>query len=101
MSIGLKGSNNHTPSFEPNIKTSYTVNKVALGFEYYGSRGQLNKIPAISQQSHALFAVADVNIDPLWKINIGSGWGLTKAADALVFKLLVGRRISWKQNGKN
>ncbi len=97
LGIGLKGSNDHTPSFEPNIKTSYNFNKVALGFEYYGSLGQLNNIPAISQQGHALFVVADVNIDPRWEINVGPGWGLTKASDAFVFKILVGRRITWKK----
>ncbi|MEO7768861.1 MAG: hypothetical protein ABIS01_15635 [Ferruginibacter sp.] len=95
--IGIKGSNDHTPSFEPNIKTSYSFNKVALGVEYYGSLGQINKIPSISGQSHALFAVADLTIDPRWEINFGPGWGLTKPTDAFVFKLLVGRRVTWKK----
>lgn len=97
LGIGLKGSNDHTPSFEPNIKTSYTFNKVALGLEYYGSLGQLDRVPSINEQSHALFAVADLTIDPRWEINFGPGWGLTQPTDAFVFKLLVGRRISWKQ----
>ncbi|MEP7106364.1 MAG: hypothetical protein ABI760_00250 [Ferruginibacter sp.] len=93
--IGLKGSNDHTPSFEPNIKSSFSFSKVALGLEYYGSLGQLNQIPKLNRQSHALFAVADLNIDPRWEINFGPGWGLTKATDAFVFKVLVGRRITW------
>jgi hypothetical protein len=97
--IGLKNaSNDHTPDFEPNLKTSYTFNKVALGLEYYGDIGQLDQIPGISQQSHALFLVADLDIDPKWEINVGPGWGLTKATDGFVFKLLVGRRISWKHS---
>jgi hypothetical protein len=95
--VGLKGSNDHTPSFEPNLKTSYSFNKVALGLEYYGSVGQLDQVPKISQQNHALFAVADLSFDPRWEINVGPGWGLTKATDGFVFKLLVGRRISWKK----
>jgi hypothetical protein len=95
--IGLKGANNdHTPGFEPNIKTSYSFNKIALGFEYYGDIGQINQIPEFSQQTHILFLIADLYIDPKWEINIGSGFGLTRAADEFIFKLLVGRRISWK-----
>lgn len=95
--IGLKGNNDRTPAFEPNIKTSYSFNKVAVGVEYYGSLGQLDQVPKISQQNHALFAVADLTFDPRWEINVGPGWGLTKATDGFVFKLLVGRRISWKK----
>ncbi|MCW3090095.1 MAG: hypothetical protein JWP81_1164 [Ferruginibacter sp.] len=98
--IGVRGSNDHTPSFEPNIKSTVTINKVALGLEYYGSLGQLNQIPKIGSQSHALFAVADLFVDPRWEVNFGPGWGLTKATDAFVFKLLVGRRITWKKSRK-
>jgi hypothetical protein len=101
LGIGLKGiSNDHTPSFEPNIKVSYTFNKVALGFEYYGDMGQLNQIPELSEQGHALFLVADLYVDPKWEFNIGPGWGLTKATDGFVFKVLAGRRINWKHQGK-
>ncbi|MBK5271213.1 MAG: hypothetical protein JJE22_09380, partial [Bacteroidia bacterium] len=97
--IGLKGvSNDHTTGFEPNIKTSYTFNKVALGFEYYGDLGQLNQMPEINQQGHALFFVADLFVDPMWEFNFGPGFGLTNATDGFVFKLIVGRRINWKHH---
>ena len=96
--IGLKGvSTDHTPGFQPNIKTSWTFHKVALGLEYYGDMGQLNQVPALSQQSHALFIVADLYVDPKWEVNLGPGFGLTKATDGFVFKVLVGRRISWRR----
>ncbi len=97
LGIGLKGVNkDHTPNFEPNLKTSYTFNKVALGLEYYGDLGQLGQIPSISQQGHALFIVADLYFDPKWEVNFGPGFGLTNATDGFVFKLLMGRRINWK-----
>jgi hypothetical protein len=99
--IALKGNSDHTPSFEPNIKTSYSFNKVALGIEYYGNLGKLDLIPGISQQNHALFAVADVNLDPKWELNFGPGWGLTEATDAFVFKVIAGRRITWKKTPSN
>ena len=95
--IGIKGSNDHTPSIEPNLKTSYTFNKVALGLEYYGSVGQIDNIQKISQQNHALFIAADVDFDPRWELNFGPGWGLTQATDAFVFKVILGRRITWKK----
>ena len=95
--VGLKGSSDHSPSFEPNVKASYSINKVALGFEYYGSIGQLDNVPKISQQNQALFFTADLDIDPRWEINFGPGWGLTQATDAFVFKVIIGRRITWKK----
>jgi hypothetical protein len=99
LGIGLDAKEDHTPSFEPNLKTSYSFSKVSVGLEYYGNIGQLNQVHAISEQGHALFAVADLDIDPKWEINFGPGWGLTKATDGFVFKLIVGRRINWKKQG--
>jgi hypothetical protein len=100
--IGIKGvSKDHTPGFEPNIKTSYTISKVALGFEYYGDIGQLDQVPGFEQQSHALFIVADLYVDPRWEVNVGPGFGLTRSTDGFIFKLLIGRRITWKQPQHN
>lgn len=99
MGVTLKGVDKPSaPAFAPNIKLSYSVSdKVSIGTEYYGDLGPLNHFESVPQQSHALFAVADLYVDPKWEINFGPGWGLTNATDKLVFKLLVGRRISWKQ----
>src|SRR5258706_7685035 len=86
--ISLKSDTNiHTPGFEPNLKASYTINKFALGLEYYGDAGLINDIPKVSQQSHALFLVADLYVDPRWEVNFGPGFGLTNDTDAFVFKL--------------
>jgi hypothetical protein len=93
-------SNVHTPAFEPNIKGSYTINKVAIGIEYYGDVGPVNDAPSLPQQSHSLFLATDLYIDPRWEINFGPGFGLTKNTDAFIFKLIVGRRINWKSNDK-
>jgi hypothetical protein len=99
--ISLKSdSDSHTPSFEPNLKLSVTMHKMALGVEYYGDLGMLNSIPRLSEQSHALFLVADLYLDPRWEINLGPGVGLTKYTDDLVFKILLGRRITWNNHTK-
>ncbi len=97
LGISLNAGADHTPSFEPNLKTSYAINKIALGLEYYGDIGPVNQQPAISEQNHAVFAVADLDIDPKWEINFGPGWGLTKVTDGFVFKIILGRRINWKK----
>ncbi|MFI5187437.1 MAG: hypothetical protein ACHQF0_11965 [Chitinophagales bacterium] len=95
--ISIKSDSNiHTPGFEPNIKASYSFNKLALGIEYYGDVGLINDIPRLSQQSHAIFFVTDLYIDPKWEINFGPGFGLTKNTDGFIFKLIAGRRINWK-----
>lgn len=89
------------PAFAPNLKASYAVtHKVNLGFEYYGDLGPLNHFEKIPQQNHAVFLVADLYLNPKWEINLGPGFGLTNATDALVLKLLVGRRISWDRKKK-
>lgn len=94
--ISIKGtSTDHTPAFEPNVKASYTIHKVAVGLEYYGDLGQLDNVPEFDQQAHALFIVADVYADPRWELNVGPGFGLTEATDGFIFKLLIGRRINW------
>lgn len=97
--IPLKSDSNiHTPAFEPNLKASYAIRKVSLGVEYYGDVGVLNHVLKVSDQSHALFIVADLYFDPRWEINFGPGFGLTKNTDNFVFKIIIGRRINWKKS---
>ncbi|MBS1638780.1 MAG: hypothetical protein JSR12_01885 [Bacteroidetes bacterium] len=89
---------NHTPVFEPNIKASYQFFKKAfLGIEYYGSQGPINNFYKLSNQSHAIYFAYDLTNVAQWELNIGPGWGLTKATDGFVFKILVGRRINWSR----
>jgi hypothetical protein len=99
LGIQLKGVDKESaPAFTPNIKASYAVtSKVSIGSEYYGDLGALNHFENGSNQSHAIFVVADLYVHPKWEINFGPGWGLTNATDGLVIKLLVGRRIEWKR----
>ncbi len=103
LGISLKGvDNNSTPVFEPNVKTSYQFfKKASLGLEYYGSLGALNHFETPPDQSHALFFVYDMVGNNDWELNIGPGWGLTKATDGFVFKVLVGRRVQWHSRHKS
>jgi hypothetical protein len=84
------------PAFAPNIKTSYSFfKKASLGVEYYGDLGPLNNFETAPLQNHALFFVYDLMNNNNWELNLGPGWGLTKATDGFVFKVLLGRRIYW------
>jgi len=98
--IGLKSAyTNSTPVFEPNLKAAYSFFKnLALGIEYYGETGPVNEFESLPQQNHAIFIAADMLNNPHWELNAGLGFGMTKATDGLVFKLIVGRRIFWKKN---
>lgn len=100
LGIQIKGVEKQSaPAFAPNIKASFACSpKVSIGGEYYGDLGTINHFERGPEQSHAIFLVADLYVDPRWEINLGPGWGLTNATDALVVKLLVGRRIDWHKN---
>ncbi len=103
LGIQIKGVEKQSaPAFAPNIKASFACSpKISIGGEYYGDLGTINHFERGPEQSHAIFLVADLYVDPRWEINLGPGWGLTNATDALVVKLLVGRRINWhKDNAK-
>jgi len=46
--ISLKSDSNvHTPTFEPNLKASFAIQKLALGIEYYGDLGMVDHIPKL------------------------------------------------------
>lgn len=99
LGISLKGFDKQdAPAFTPNIKASFAVTPVvSIGTEYYGDLGSLKGFERGPEQSHALFAVADLYVDPKWEINFGPGWGLTKVTDGLIMKVILGRRIQWKK----
>lgn len=98
MGISLKSKyDNSTPVFEPNLKADYNVwGNNALGVEYYGSMGAINGFDALRNQEHALFLTYDMLNNAKWEFNAGAGIGLTKATDAFVFKVIVGRKVKWR-----
>ncbi len=103
LGISLKGVDNDSrPMFEPNVKLAYSFFKKAnLGFEYYGGLGAITAFEKPADQSHALFLAYDLVGNPDWELNVGPGWGLTKATDGFVFKILVGRRVQWHSKHKH
>lgn len=87
--------------FSPNFKVGYDFTKVInAGFEYYGSLGPITGFDPLIQQQQQIFPVVDLNVSPKWEFNFGVGWGLTRATDGLMVKMILGRRIGKPANGK-
>ncbi len=82
--------------FSPGVKVGYDfTKKVSGGFEYYADYGRIGAVDSLRNQQQQIFAVTDLNISPVWEINIGVGLGPTAATDHLIVKGILGRRFSW------
>ena len=78
----------------PQFKTVYTIKqKTGIGFEYYGGLGSFNDILPLKMQEHLLGPILDLYIHPMWEIQGGFLFGLTKNSNQRIFKLLLGRRV--------
>jgi hypothetical protein len=91
----LKGENTGRGwEFSPAFKGSYDITRrVAVGIEYYSSLGPIRAFDPVGEQQHTLFSAVDVNLGAEWELNFGAGVGLTGASDALVLKMILGRRF--------
>lgn len=96
FSLGLRDLSNQHMDFGSAFKCSYdATKKVALGLEYYGGYGALDKFLPVHSQQHQLFGVVDLNFGEDWEFNSGLGWSLNSAADRLILKFIVGRRFGF------
>jgi hypothetical protein len=78
----------------PQFKTVYTIReKVGVGFEYYGAIGSFKKLVPLKVQEHMIGPMIDLYIHPMWELNTGILFGLTKNSNQQVLKILIGRRI--------
>ncbi len=94
--VGL--NHNAGPQFSPNIKASYKIlNRVEVGVEYYGSIGSFKQFDPRPEQQHQLGPSLDLDVSPVWEINVGYMFGLTPASEKGIIKLIVGRRADWKR----
>jgi hypothetical protein len=85
-----KGYRNSAPDFSLQSKATRKVSAtVALGAEYYSELGTTSRLLPASEQSHTLFAVADIEFQG-WSLNFGVGRGLTSAADRYTVKSILG-----------
>jgi hypothetical protein len=86
-------------AFAPGLKISYDFTRViSAGIAYYADYGPIgNFVPAHVQQQQ-IFVVTDLNVSPVWEINIGVGRGATRSTDHLLFKAILGRRFDWNRH---
>jgi len=82
--------------FAPALKIGYDFTRVVSGgIEYYGDFGPLRHFGPVHDQQQQVFAVADLNVSPVWEINVGIGIGATASTDHLILKCILGRRFDW------
>ena len=77
----------------PQFKTVYTIQKVGVGFEYYGALGSFKKLVPVKMQEHLLGPMIDLYLHSMWEINVGVLFGLTPNSNQQILKVLIGRRI--------
>ena len=96
LGVPLKGDSNldKRVTLEPNVAITYDVSPVVnLGVEYYGSIGTFSGLAPASEQVHAIYPAINLNFSKDWEFNAGVGFGLTKATDPLIFKMILGYRV--------
>jgi hypothetical protein len=82
----------------PQFKTVYTfAKKVGVGVEYYGALGSFKLILPGRMQEHLIGPMIDLYVHPMWEVNGGILFGLTKNSNHEIVKLLLGRRIGKKK----
>lgn len=80
--------------FAPSTRIAYNASKQwAFAVEEYAELGPLKHLDSGSAQSHQLFGVVDYAGSRV-EVEAGLGFGLTKPADDLVFKLIVSRNLN-------
>ncbi len=78
----------------PGATVTYDVSPVVnLGVEYYGGYGTVTNVAPAAQQWQEIFPVVNLNVSPEWEFNAGVGFGMTKATDGLIAKVILGRRF--------
>ena len=83
---------NKGAGISPQFKTVYTINKVGVGFEYYGGLGNFDNILPGNQQEHLIGPMIDLYVHPKWELNGGVLFGLTEGSNQRIIKLVLGRR---------
>ena len=82
--------------FAPSVKVSYDFSRVVSGgIEYYADYGPLSNFVPVHEQQQQVFLVTDLNVSPVWEINIGVGVGATAATDHFIVKCILGRRLDF------
>lgn len=97
LDYSIVGQNHNAGlTFAPDLKLKFDVSKkVAIGLEYYTDLGPIRAPSPLSQQSHQLGPVFDLDVSPDYEINFGYMFGLTPGTERGIVKLILGRKVAW------
>jgi hypothetical protein len=77
--------------FSPSGEILYQLtNWVAPAVEYYGDMGSLEDMRGAQHQQHFLFPTLNFDVIPQLELNLGVGFGLTRASNGVILKSIVG-----------
>jgi len=75
----------------PSGEISYDLMSwVSAALEYYGDMGALEHLPSVQDQQHFLVPALDFYLYPKLELNLGVGFGLTRASNGVFIKSIVG-----------
>jgi hypothetical protein len=78
--------------FDPSgeIMYDHLFSWVSPAIEYYGDMGALAHLPDVQYQQHFLVPAVNLELDPRLEINLGVGFGLTRASNGVFLKSILG-----------
>ncbi|MFI5150709.1 MAG: hypothetical protein ACHQRM_13315 [Bacteroidia bacterium] len=99
IDYSLSGLNHKSGAvFAPSFKCSWAFSsKVKAGLEYYNSMGPFSRFDEWNHQPHQLALAFDLDVSPIWEINIGYVRGLTSSVEQDLIKLIIGRKFGGKK----
>ncbi len=78
-------------TFTPAGEISYDLLPwVSPALEYYGDMGAVQHLPAADLQQHFLVPALNLHLMPKLELNLGVGFGLTRASNGVFLKSIVG-----------
>jgi hypothetical protein len=78
-------------TFTPSGEISYDLLRwVSPALEYYGDMGAVEHLPAADLQQHFLVPAFNLHLVPKLELNLGVGFGLTRASNGVFLKSIVG-----------
>lgn len=77
--------------FSPSGKIEYDLCRwLSPALEYYGDMGALEALPAVARQQHFLVPAANLRLVDNLELNLGIGFGITRASNGTFLKSIVG-----------
>ncbi len=89
----FKGPGTHLGvQFDPSgeIVYDHLLKWLSPAVEYYGDMGALEHFPSIETQQHFIVPAVNLELDPRLEINLGVGFGLTRASNGVFLKSIFG-----------